>query len=253
MEITPHLVEAYLEVGILGLAAITLILVVIYLVRKLWLSSKNKTEFTNNQYSQLLNMITEQNKQLTNTLINNNKQIMVDTVNEITNHTPSKEDDYKQSKINEGIDSCLQDILIEAKADRVAIIQYHNGGRGMNKQSFQRMSMTNEQVQIGIKPVISKYKDQFRNIIAYIIKELETNGYCYITDIEEIKSKDIASYEFLSNGCTKSCYTYAIENSDNCVIGFILINFEKKSYKDVDKIKTILQQHYNTIETLLNL
>jgi hypothetical protein len=42
----------------------------------------------------------------------------------------------------------IKQMLIDTKADRAYVVQYHNGGRGINKQSFLKMSITNEEVQI---------------------------------------------------------------------------------------------------------
>ena len=78
-------------------------------------------------------------------------------------HQMKKMINYGQ--ISQEIDKHLQAIITETNASRAALIQYHNGGRGINKQSFLKMSMTNEQIQLGVKPFINGFKDQFRSIL----------------------------------------------------------------------------------------
>ena len=88
-------------------------------------------------------------------------------------------------------------MLIATGASRASLVQYHNGGKGVNRQSFLKMSMTNEQVQLGVKPIISTFKDQFRSVLAYFVKEINEKGYCYIDDFEDLQSIDAGTYEFL--------------------------------------------------------
>lgn len=253
MEDFTVLAKAYLELGVLGLLAVTFVLLVILLVRKLLNSSGKREELTNTQYTQLLNMVTEQNKQLTDTLIDNSKTELEKAIKEIVNHTPTSEENERQIHIDAEIDNELQQILLASQADRVCIVQYHNGGRGLNKQSFLKMSVTNEQVQVGIKQISPMFKDQFRNVLAYFVRELSATSKCYIPDTESIKEVDSGMYEFLASRGIKSKYGMAIKNKDEVVIGFVCVEYEKNINKNVKEIDFILKEHHHTLESLLNL
>ena len=116
------------------------------------------------------------------------------------------------------------------------------------------MSMTNEQVKVGVKPFMSEFKDQFRSVISYITKKLNTEGYCYIDDSEQIKSIDPGTYEFLLNRGIESKYCMAIHNTqDGSVIGFVCIEYIKKESAKPDLVDEVLKEKQKIFETLLNL
>ena len=85
------------------------------------------------------------------------------------------------------------------------------------------MSMTNEQVQLGVKPVIQDFKDQFRSVLAYFTKELSNNGKCYIKDLEELQNIDPNMYEFLKDRGLQAKFGLAIYNRDGIVIRFYML------------------------------
>lgn len=85
------------------------------------------------------------------------------------------------------------------------------------------MSMTNEQVQLGVKPVIQDFKDQFRSVLAYFTKELSNSGKCYIKDLEELQNIDPNMYEFLKDRGLQSKFGLAIHNRDGIVIRFYML------------------------------
>ena len=193
--------KAYLEVGMLGLSAILLIAIFWMSYKRyekqddLNITRKNKRdddmEDRRNQkvdhlierhetkedrlekkFDKMIEMMQTQNKELINTIITG-----------VTTHVPTPEENDKLTKVSEEIDHTLQNILIETGASRVSLVQYHNGGKGVNRQSFLKMSITNEQVQLGVKPFISEFKDQFRSVLAYFVKQLNDTDYCYIDNV----------------------------------------------------------------------
>lgn len=85
------------------------------------------------------------------------------------------------------------------------------------------MSMTNEQVQLGVKPVIQDFKDQFRSVLAYFTKELSNSGKCYIKDLEELQNIDPNMYEFLKDRGLQSKFGLAIHNKEGIVIRFYML------------------------------
>ena len=154
----------------------------------------------------MLELIEEQNKNYHEQQLKNTETLINGIVNGILNHVPSTEENKKLTKVSEEIDQHLQDILLETGASRACLVQYHNGGRGINKQSFLKMSMTNEQVQLGITPMIKDFKDVFRSTLAYFVKELDESGVCYIDDYNTLKEVDISMYEFLASRGVQSKY-----------------------------------------------
>ena len=100
------------------------------------------------RFDAMLQLIQEQNKTFQEQQMKNNEMLINSIVQGVTNHVPSGMENDKLTKIAEEIDKTLQQILIYTNADRVDLVQYHNGGKGVNRQSFLKMSMTNEQVKV---------------------------------------------------------------------------------------------------------
>ena len=154
--------------------------------------------------------------------------------------------------VNQDIDIILQDILIETNASRVDLVQYHNGGKGINKQAFLKMSMTNEKIQLGVKPFIQDFKDQFRSVLGYFVNEINDKGYCDITDVDTVAEKDVGMYEFMKNRGIEAKFGYGIKNSEGTTIAFICVEYIDKTTVNIDKIHSSLKEHFREVERLLN-
>lgn len=256
-----ELAKVYVEIGILGLCGILTVMIAYLGFKRSKEDNKNKDKrLENNQdklddrFDAMLKIIQEQNHAFQEQQLKNNELLINNIVQGVTSHVPSSEENTKLTRITEEIDKTLQQILIFTNADRVDLVQYHNGGKGVNKQSFLKMSMTNEQVKVGVKPFMSEFKDQFRSVISYITKKLNTEGYCYIDDSEQIKSIDPGTYEFLLNRGIESKYCMAIHNTqDGSVIGFVCIEYIKKESAKPDLVDEVLKEKQKIFETLLNL
>ena len=255
-----ELAKIYVEIGILGLCGILTVMIAYLGFKRSKEDNKNKDKrLENNQdklddrFDAMLKMIQEQNHAFQEQQLKNNEILINNIVQGVTNHVPSSEENTKLTRITEEIDKTLQQILIFTNADRVDLVQYHNGGKGVNKQSFLKMSMTNEQVKVGVKPFMSEFKDQFRSVIAYIIRTLNETGYCYINDAEEMKTVDAGTYEFLLNRGIESKYCMAIRSNDGTVIGFVCVEYIEKENARPDLVDKVFKEKQKVLETLLNL
>lgn len=179
--------------------------------------------------------------------------MMNQIIYQVNSHVPSAEEDKNLSLLNNTINAYLNDLLKKVDASRVNLVQYHNGARNLNRMSFLKMSVTNEQVKVGCKPLMPEFKDQFRSVLSYVVSELDEKGYCFIKNPEDVKEKDAGTYEFLINRNIKSKYTMAIRNDEETVIGFICVEYENKPTKSTEEIKKNLEKYKERIQTLLNL
>lgn len=214
---------------------------------------EHKDETVENKFNALVDLLQKQNLEYQEQQQKNTELLIQNIINGITSHVPSSEENTKLTKIMEEIDNILQEILIETKADRVALVQYHNGGRGVNKQSFLKMSMTNEQVQLGIKPEIAIFKDQFRAGLSYLSKKLIENGFCFIEDVNNLQNVDNSMYEFMVSRDIQSQYCIAIHNQQKMIIGFITIEYKDKSLSNKNIIERAVEDKQKVVETLLSL
>ena len=256
-----ELAKIYVEIGILGLCGILTVMIAYLGFKRSKEDNKNKDKrLENNQdklddrFDAMLKMIQEQNHAFQEQQLKNNEILINNIVQGVTNHVPSSEENTKLTRITEEIDKTLQQMLIYTNADRVDLVQYHNGGKGVNKQSFLKMSMTNEQVKVGVKPFMSEFKDQFRSVISYITKMLNEKGYCYIENAEQVKEVDPGTYEFLVNRGIESKFCMAIHDAqENSVIAFVCVEYIKKENARPDLVDKVFKEKQKVLETLLNL
>lgn len=252
--------KAFLEVGVLGICAITMITILLQNHKRFNkkddekdIRIDKKDDNQDKRYDKMMELMQQQNKEFHDQLFKQMEVLTNSIVNGVVNHTPSQEESKKVTKVSEEIDKCLQEMLLETSASRASLVQYHNGGKGINRQSFLKMSMTNEQVQLGVKPIISTFKDQFRSALSYFVKQINDTGFCYIDDYITIQDKDTSMYEFLRDRGVESKYGIAVKNIYGNIIGFICIEYSNKKDAKPDAVKQSFSQKQKIIETLLNL
>lgn len=246
----------YIELGLTGLSAIIIIWLFVLTFHRNNDKDDKREERANkkednmeNRFDEMLELIKKQNEEYQK----QQNEMIAQIINGVTNHVPSAEDNSKLIKITEEVDSVLAEILKETGADRVNLVQYHNGGRGINKQAFLKMSITNEQVKFGVKTFMSDFKDQFRSVLAYFVKELNDNGECYISDVEDLKNIDNSMYDYMKEKGIESKFGIAIRNHEDTVIAFVSVEFINKELADINKIDRVLKDSRKVFETLLSL
>lgn len=261
-----EMIQAYMEIGFLGLCAVVV-------VTMFYQDHKNKQKHDREQEKVLsdnFNNMNEKITDLTNQIQKQNdlliqrqeehyqneneraNELIKSIVNGVAYHVPSPEEEAKLGEINNKIEKTLQMLREDTNASRASIVQYHNGGKGINKQAFLRMSMTNEQVKLSVKPIISKFKDQYRTSLAYIVNNLQKHNKCFIENIEDLKNKDINTYEFMQNYDINSIYCKAVRNKYNNVIAFISLEFDGKDKADLALINDAFDKYENIITEELN-
>lgn len=256
--------KSYLELGFLGISACMLITMA-WLYFKSYRNKEtkvddkleerldNKDNNLEKRFDAMLEMLQKQNQEYQEQQAKNAEILIHSIIDGVVNHVPSYEENVKLTKITEEIDIILNQILQETSSDRVSLFQYHNGGKGINKQAFLKMSITNEQVKFGIKPFMPEFKDQFRSVLAYFVKELNDNGYCYISNVEDLKDIDNSMYDFMKGRGIKSKFGIAIRDHRSTVIAFICIEYLNNSAVDVNKIDRVLKDKQKIVESLLSL
>lgn len=260
------IISAYTELGILGLLAVIFVVLVWKSYGHKHLDDKWKQakldkkdeileEDKQNISAQLQNLTTMLIKQSEENLVKEremNRELIQQIVDGVTNHSLSYTENAKLTDVNKEIDVILKDILNETNASRACLVQYHNGGKGINKQAFLKMSMTNEKTKLGAKSIMSSCKDQFRSAVGYFINEIGETGHCCIFDIEEVKNKDVGMYELMLSRDIKAKCGYGIHNREGMVIAYICVEFEDKEDAVKETIKKAFIEHYREVERLLN-
>ena len=170
-------------------------------------------------------------------------------------HVLTPEEDTIAIKIDKTLSSYLQTAVTDLGASRAFIARYHNGGKDMNSISFLKVSITNEAVNRGKKPIMSDFQNQFRAMVGYPVNLIDTTGHCIVRNLDEIKDADIGTYELLKARKVRSFYCHKITNEDGYVVGAlcILYNTDNKKEENPDKIDKYISHMAEQISAVLNI
>lgn len=169
-------------------------------------------------------------------------------------HVLTEEEDKTAIKIDNAIQILLQKAVGDLQCGRIMVVRYHNGGKDMNSISFLKVSVTNECVNYGYKPVMSEFQNQFRSIVGYPVNQIEKTGHSYVTNLEDIKNYDIGTYELLKSRNVRSYYAHSLTNATDYVIGAVLIlyHYDNSYEENQDQIHQYLTHLADQISGLLN-
>lgn len=170
-------------------------------------------------------------------------------------HVLTPEEDTIAIKIDKALSSYLQAAVTDLGASRAFIARYHNGGKDMNSISFLKVSITNEAVNRGYKPIMSDFQNQFRAMVGYPVNQIDVTGHCIVSNLDEIKDADIGTYELLKARKVRSFYCHKITNDEGYVVGAlcILYNIDNKKEENPDNIDKYISHMAEQISAVLNL
>lgn len=170
-------------------------------------------------------------------------------------HVLTPEEDQIAISIDKAINSNLQMAVIDLGASRAFLARYHNGGKDMNSISFLKVSITNEAVNRGYKPIMGEFQNQFRAMVGYPVSQIDTTGHCIVRDLNEIKDADIGTYELLKARKVRSFYCHKVTNKDGYVIGAlcILYNNDNKKQEDPDDIDRYISHMSDQLSGILKI
>jgi len=134
-------------------------------------------------------------------------------------------------KKNALLSSKVEDIKEQTKADRVWVMQFHNGGTFYpTGKSVQKFSMFYETVNPNIVSIQSSFQNIPVSLFSKSINQLLENDTIIIPDF---KNEQIDTYglKYIAeeNGC-KSVYLFAIKTIDGKFMGVLGIDYVKKKH-----------------------
>jgi len=188
-----------------------------------------------------------------------NEELLKTVLDQIKNcaggHVLTPEEDSLAIKIDKTLSSYLQTAVTDLGASRAFIARYHNGGKDMNSISFLKVSITNEAVNRGKKPIMSDFQNQFRAMVEYPVNLIDTTGHCIVSNLDEIKDVDIGTYELLKARKVRSFYCHKITNDDDYVVGAlcILYNNDNRKEENPDMIDQYISHMAEQISAVLNI
>ena len=254
------LVKPYLEVGVVGLAAIFLVLFAILALRRFIEREKELIDNTNKHSNksdarcdEMFKTVIEQNQKNQELMQQQLKELTDHIINGVTTHTISAAENTALSEKESQINACLKRTQEKTNASRVVLVRFHNGGRDMNGLSFLKMSMTNECPGPGFAGISPDFQNLFRSFFSYLCESLIKEDKCYIPDIEILKQKDTTMYEYFLSRNVQALYSIAIKNNEGSIIGFIAIEFVNKKDVNMEQVEHCLHDKKIKIETILTL
>jgi len=168
--------------------------------------------------------------------------------NRLDNAKPKPDIVLDALKVGEQITHKIETIREDFKADRVWIIQFHNGGHFYpTGKSIAKFSMLYETVSVGANSIQTSFQNIPVNLFSKSINHLLEND---TIEIPDFKDEKIATYGLKyvaeESGC-KSGYLFSIKNIDDKFIGIMGIDYTKKKSKlDVEDCSQ-LRIHANII------
>lgn len=124
---------------------------------------------------------------------------------------------------NEKIQHLIEKSLYKIEADRIMILELHNGNNSMGGLPFNKCSATFEYMDDGIYPIAGQYQDQQLSLIPFA-NYLFNNGY-WCGNIKDLEQLDRALYHKMASNGTEHFAACLIEGINN-PLAFLLVSFK---------------------------
>jgi len=157
-------------------------------------------------------------------------------------------------RVSELVTNKIEEIREGAKADRVWITQFHNGGHFYpTGKSITKFSVMYETVNTGVSSIQNNYQNIPVHLFSKSMNQLVTSE---TIEVPDYKDETIATYGLkyaaLESGC-KSGYLFAIKTIDDKFIGVLGLDYTKRKVNlDDDVINNIMVHASSLGGVLLN-
>jgi hypothetical protein len=152
---------------------------------------------------------------------------------------------------NEKLHIMTEKLMYKVNADRVLLLELHNGNTGLGGFPFAKCSATYEALNDGIVPVAHQYQDLNLSLMPFASKLFDEGYWC--GDTQDLKEIDKAlCYRMLGND-TSHFAGIVIQGVDK-PIAFLFVKFKDIGDEhNCDEIKRIIQENAFQIALLLEL
>lgn len=179
-------------------------------------------------------------------VISNFKQISASLKNQ-------KKDYTKQIKNEANITPLLSDIRHNTYADRVCIVQYHNGVHSIANNSLLKASMTHERLGLNTNSIMNQVQNWPANYLGKINDEIFNHRYVAHPDINGLlHCPDLRGlYEQIKGANVKSLYCFPLHDAFGQVFGIGVIQYTQKQHDLNSEWLKWTQARFSSIGTLL--
>lgn len=151
-----------------------------------------------------------------------------------------KKPDYKkQIKCENSVSRVMRNIKDELFADRVLVIQYHNGVYSIANNSLLKLSITHEALERGVKSSMQNFQNTPSNYLGNWNKIIFDSRYIAIPSLRSINdsSDERGVIEYLTDNGVQSMYMFPVEDSMGETFGIGVVEYVKKEhYLDSNKL-----------------
>ncbi len=155
-------------------------------------------------------------------------------------------------KVSELVTNKIEEIREGAKADRVWITQFHNGGHFYpTGKSITKFSVIYETVNTGVSSIQNNYQNIPVHLFSKSMNQLVTSE---TIEVPDYKDDTIATYGLkyaaLESGC-KSGYLFAIKTIDDKFIGVLGLDYTKRKVTLDDDVINNVMVHASSLGGVL--
>lgn len=155
-------------------------------------------------------------------------------------------------KISELVTHRLDEIREGAKADRVWITQFHNGGHFYpTGKSITKFSVIYEVVNVGVSSIQNNLQNIPVNLFSKSFNALVDGDVIEIADFKDETTATYGLKYFAEENGTKSSYLFAIKTIDDKFIGTLGIDYTKRKTKLEDDVINNIMIHAGTLGGVL--
>lgn len=144
----------------------------------------------------------------------------------------SKEFNYDPN-LHSSIISALEYVMSETNADRVYVVEFHNGEHYFSGRSQQKLSCTYEVVSEGISAESQGLQNIRTSNFHGLIKSIASETTFRCPDLE-VYSQDIGFKSFLQTKGVKSMFARPIKTLNGKIVGLLCLEYvkEKRTWSD---------------------
>lgn len=160
----------------------------------------------------------------------------------------------QQIETDEIVHSTLREIRRKYNADRIYVIQFHNGGNFYTSSAMQKASVTYERCSDGLERITDKIQNVFVSHYNWLIKQTMEEG-LFIHDCELIS--DISTRALIKKFGTQSMVSLPITDRDNHLIALLCMDWVFSEHVEIyceneEFTKTFVEEFKTDTESVKN-
>jgi hypothetical protein len=160
----------------------------------------------------------------------------------------------QQIETDEIVHSTLREIRRKYNADRIYVIQFHNGGNFYTSSAMQKASVTYERCSDGLERITDKIQNVFVSHYNWLIKQTMEEG-LFIHDCELIS--DISTRALIKKFGTQSMVSLPITDRDNHLIALLCMDWVFSEHIEIyceneEFTKTFVEEFKTDTESVKN-